>query len=233
MLLSRRHVVSGLALAASLPPSGAALGAGYRPAPANLPGLGSIADALPRAEPVNQAFLHPPAILARVPRPSGPPMLMFDFALELDTDGFPGDSRNPNWQPNTSLRYGNGTPLDANRVPYLVLPLPRSWPGQFGISLGDYAAVLFEGRVAFAVFGDQGPPRKLGEASLELLRRLGQERLRPNGSVILAGIRPGAVTLVFPGSGDAGDRRDEATLLPAIAAKGRALFTAAGGKAPG
>ena len=36
--------------------------------------------------------------------------------------------------------------LDANRMPYFVLPLPKSWPPQFGISLGDYAAVLFKGQ---------------------------------------------------------------------------------------
>jgi len=86
------------------------------------------------------------------------------------------------------------------------------------------------GRVAFAVFGDQGPAKKLGEGALELFRRLGQERLRSNGTVINAGTRRGVVTLVFPGSGAIKDRRDEQTLLAAIDKKGRALFAAAGGK---
>jgi len=158
---------------------------------------------------------------------------MFDSGLELDTDGFPGDSHNSNWQKDTSLRYADQTSLDANRVPYFVLPLPPSWPGRFGIALGDYAVVILQGRLAFAVFGDQGPARKLGEGSLELLRRLGQERLRPNGTVINAGTHPGVVTLVFPGSGAAEDRRDQQALLQAIDAKGRMLFVAAGGKLPG
>ena len=232
MQLTRRHALSALALAGALPAAAPAAAAGYAPSAANLPRLGAIASAMGRAERISQAFKVNPAFLGKVPQPSGPPMLAFDSALELDTDGFPGDSRNPNWQPQTSLRYAAGGSLDANRVPYFVLPLPRTWPGRFGVALGDYAAVLFKGRVAFAVFGDQGPATKLGEGSLELLRRLGEERLRPNGSVIVAGTNPGVVTLVFPGSGAAEDRADEATLLKAIDTKGRALFTAAGGTMP-
>ncbi len=44
--------------------------------------------------------------------------------------------------------------------------------------------------------------------------------------------RLGVVTLVFLGSAAPEDRRDQATLLQAIDTKGRALFSAAGGKPP-
>jgi hypothetical protein len=186
--------------------------------------LGGFADLIPPANANTQAFVHPPRFLGAVSGPVGP-VLVIDSALELDTDGWTGDKGNPNWQSGTSLRYADGTtPLDANQVPYFVLPLPTTWPNAFGASLGDYAAVLFNDRVAFAVFGDFGPRTKIGEGSLELLRRLGQERVRPNGTVINAGTEPGVLTIVFPGSGNAADRTNQQTLLAAIDRRGRDLL---------
>jgi hypothetical protein len=83
------------------------------------------------------------------------------------------------------------------------------------------------------VFGDQGPRIKIGEASVELLRRLGQERIRPNGSVILAGTPPGVVSIVFPGSGSTAGQDNEAALLAAIDGTGQARFAALGGRPSG
>jgi hypothetical protein len=112
-----------------------------------------------------------------------------------------------------------------------VLPLPTSWATQFGIALGDYAAVIYKQYLAFAVFADWGPKNKLGEGSIELLRRLSQERIKPDGRVINSGMGPGVITIVFPGSGAAADRDDQATLLAAIGQKGSALFKALQGNA--
>jgi hypothetical protein len=202
----------------------------YKPDPSIEPLLGGLANQIAQASRIPAPFVHSPAFLGTLPADDkGKRLLVFDTAFELDTDGWAGDKGNPNWQPETSLRYGDNGSLDANHVPYFVLPLPPAWPTQFGISLGDYAAVLFQGRLAFAVFGDRGPRNKLGEGSVELLRRLGQERVRPNGHVINAGTRPGVLTIVFPGSGAMADRADQKTLLRAIDTKGRALFVAAGG----
>jgi len=191
--------------------------------------MGKIVDALSDAQSIANHFLGPPRFVGKLE--SGE--LYFDTALELDTDGWPdghgkGDD---SWQPQTSLRYRDNGSLDANKVPYFVLPLPKSWAGQFGITLGDYAAVISEGQVAFAVFGDQGPTNKLGEGSIQLLRALGHERIKSNGHVINAGIDPGVVTIVFPGSGSPDDRASEATLVAAIATKGQALFAALRGGA--
>lgn len=231
MSIKRRQVIAwsagGVLAGFGVP----ATAASYTPDTSIRPLLGSLVDKFVRASRLPAPFVHPPAFLGTLPREgTDKPELIFDTALELDTDGWPGDRGNPNWQAETSLRYADGRPLDANRVPYFVLPLPRAWPAQFGITLGDYAAVLFQGHLAYAVFGDQGPRTKLGEGSVELLRRLGQERVRPNGHVINAGTRPGVLTIVFPGSGDPRDRTDEATLLGAINSKGPTLFTGAGGQ---
>lgn len=204
----------------------------YAPSAANRPLLGSLLDAFGNATPTSQSFVHPPRFLGTLSQAQGAALLAFNSALELDTDGFPGGVGDPDQQVETSLRYANRASLDANRIPFFVLPLPATWPVRFGIALGDYAAVLFRGKLSFAVFGDQGPPNKLGEGSLQLLRELGVERLRPNGHIINAGTNPGVLTIVFPGSGAAQDRHDERTLLQAIHSKGMSLFQAAGGQLP-
>ena len=232
MSITRRHVIVGASVTGLANVAVAAAAAAYAPRPSIVSLLGTLTDDIARASPVQAHFLHAPAFLGTLPNDQGGRCLVFDTALELDTDGWPGDQGNPDWQVETSLRYQDGSSLNANRVPYFVLPLPRAWPAEFGITLGDYAVVLFQGRLAFAVFGDQGPHNKLGEGSVELLRRLGQERVEPNGHVKNAGTKPGVLTIVFPHSGSADDRIDETTLLHAISTKGRALFVAAGGRPP-
>jgi hypothetical protein len=117
-------------------------------------------------------------------------------------------------------------------VPYFVLPLPTSWPNQFSIGLGDLAAVIFGGRISFAVFADFGPKTKLGEGSLELFRQLGEERIRPNGTVHDVGMGPGIITIVFPKSGAPADMENEGALLAAINTRGPSLFQRLGGVLP-
>ena len=200
----------------------------YTPPPASLGRLGTIVDKLAAATAINKDITKAPKIFASLPGGA----VIFDTDLELDTDGWPdGPGGDTSFQPDTNLHCG-GRPINANAVPYFVLPLPRPWFANRGIALGDYAAVIFRDKVAFAVFADLGPTKKLGEGSLELLRRLGQERLKPNGKVINAGMGPRVVTIVFPGSGKEAHRASQTALLAAIEATAKPLFTALGGNAP-
>ena len=58
--------------------------------------------------------------------------------------------------------------LDAETVPYVVLPL-----GGFGqVRVGDVAIVQSKDRTVFAVVGDEGPGTKLGEGSIALTAKL-------------------------------------------------------------
>jgi hypothetical protein len=200
----------------------------YRPNPAALPLLGTISSSIPLAKSVEQTFRLQPKVLAVLP--SG--QLFFDSELQLDTDGATGLAGDPTHQSDTSLHYHDGTPIDANRVPYFVLPLPTTWPRQFGIGLGDLAAVIFGGRIAFAVFADFGPKTLLGEGSLELFRRLGEERVRPNGTVRDVGMGPGIITIVFSNSSAPTDTQNESALLAAIKSRGPSLFQKLGGVLP-
>jgi Fungal chitosanase of glycosyl hydrolase group 75 len=202
--------------------------ASYTPNPAALPLLGTIVDLLPQARIIAQNFQRRPRILAVLPGGQ----LYFDSELQLDTDGAPELTGDATHQSDTSLHYRDAKPINANRVPYFVLPLPTSWPHQFGIGLGDLAAVIFGGRISFAVFADFGPKTLLGEGSVELFRRLGEERVRPNGTVRDVGMGPGVITIVFPGSGEAADRENEDALLAALNSRGASLFERLGGVLP-
>lgn len=197
---------------------------GYSPGSKNKAVLGSVSEKLKSATVIDREFVLQPKHLAKLPDGQ----LYFDSELQLDTDGWPdgkgkGDKY---WQAETSLRYSNGRSIDANRVPYMVLPNSAKWIAELGISLGDYAAVIHKGIVTFAVFGDGGPAAKIGEGSIQLLRELGEERIKANGTILDAGTAPGVVTIVFPGSGRAADRQSEETLLKAIRTSGKALFDA-------
>jgi Fungal chitosanase of glycosyl hydrolase group 75 len=200
---------------------------GYKPSATSISVLGSIVNKLTDAKSIQNNFKSKPKMLAQLPGGQ----IYFDSSLELDTDGWPGGGEfgDPDWQSGTSLRYESNESLNANSVPYFVLPLPTNWPAQFGISLGDYAAVVYKQTVAFAVFADFGPRNKLGEGSVQLLRQLGEERIR-HGRVINAGMGPGVVTIVFPGSGARADRKSQTTLIDAISTKGRSLFSELGGQ---
>src|SRR2546427_5449284 len=151
----------------------------YKPPAASLNRLGTIVDKIALADPINKSITKPPKIFATLPDGQ----IFFDTDLELDTDGWPdGPDGDPSWQRNTSLRYTNNSSINSNAVPYYVLPGPKKWYTDRGVSLGDYAAVIFTDKLAFAVFADVGPQKKLGEGSLELMRRLGVERMKPNNT---------------------------------------------------
>jgi hypothetical protein len=200
----------------------------YAPSAANKAVLGKIVDMLPHSDAIVQAFDLQPAYLGILPNKC----LYLDSELQLDTDGWPNGKGKGDkyWRPTTSLKYvDNATSLDANKIPYFVLPLPKSWANNRGIYLGDYAAVIYKGKVTYAVFGDEGPENLIGEGSIQLLRALGEERLKPNGRIENAGAGPGIITIVFPGSGQLAHRKSEDTLLAAIQSEGERLFTGIAG----
>jgi hypothetical protein len=200
----------------------------YVPPTPTIARLGAIAGQIAAATPIDQDFELMPAFLARLPGGQ----LYLDSELQLDTDGWPGPpgGTDADHQDDTSLRYRDGISVNANAVPYFVLPLPIAWPARFGISLGDYGVVLHKSRLAYAVFADEGPANKIGEGSIQLFRALGQERIKPSGKVWDTGMGPKVVTIVFPGSGK-GQRHfaDEATLLADLRTVGRTQFLALGG----
>ena len=102
--------------------------------------------------------------------------VFFDAKMAIDADGSALSKRaeHPN-QPETAFRYPDTQgSLDAERVPYVVMPL-GDFRRESGISLGDLAAVIKDGRLQFAIVGDLGPRTHIGEASMKLHMQFGRD----------------------------------------------------------
>ncbi|WP_086729366.1 glycoside hydrolase family 75 protein [Streptomyces carpinensis] len=118
--------------------------------------------------------------------------------MDIDCDGRPTRRCNrrtdPGFSPASAYEQSDGSRLNAERLPYIVLPTPsRIWNHRAqGLGGGSVAAVVYRGRVQYAVVGDTGPRDIIGEASYATARRLG---IPADPSV--GGTRIGVTYIVF------------------------------------
>ncbi|NJP43986.1 glycoside hydrolase family 75 protein [Actinacidiphila epipremni] len=120
--------------------------------------------------------------------------------MDIDCDGITtahcSPSTDPWYQAQTSFTTSTGSYFTSDVTRYFVIPLPSS---RFdyqarGITPGSVAAVVYNGKVAYAVFADEGPDDIIGEGSYALATALG---IDPNPAT---GGTEGPVTfIVFPG----------------------------------
>ncbi|MEE4543309.1 ricin-type beta-trefoil lectin domain protein [Streptomyces sp. V4-01] len=120
--------------------------------------------------------------------------------MDIDCDGVTtshcSPSTDPWYQAQTSFNTSTGAYFTSDVTRYFVIPLPSS---RFdyrsaGISPGSVAAVVYNGRVAYAVFADEGPDDIIGEGSYALATALGIDPDPDTGGT------EGPVTfVVFPG----------------------------------
>ena len=160
--------------------------------------------------------------------------LMFTSSMAIDADGMGDDGiggkiLDPQYgQDDTALHYAStGKPLDARYVRYFVLPEGFNGQGSHpAVRLGDVAAVLYNGTLTYAIYGDVGAAddglgNQLGEGSMALADALGIPNDPANGGAV-----NGVVYIVFPGSGPG-----DVLSSDDINSIGHRLFTAAGGSA--
>lgn len=91
--------------------------------------------------------------------------------------------------------------LVSDTDPFIVLPgfMLRSAEGDYAPKFGDYAAVLYDGKIYPAILGDAGPSFKMGEASMRLCRAI-----EPRTNAARRAHNDLRVTyLVFPGTAEA------------------------------
>jgi len=99
--------------------------------------------------------------------------------MDVDCDGKESAAcslaTDPAYQPETSATDSKGDPLDAAALPFVVVPLPsfRFDYDARGLALGNVIGVVYGGKVAYGVFGDEGPSNIIGEASYAMASLLG------------------------------------------------------------
>jgi hypothetical protein len=122
----------------------------------------------------------------------------FKADMDVDCDGQTTDQCNKNtdccYQDDTTFHQSDGKPLNAAKLPYIVLPRDGDnwdWHKQ-GIDGGSVVAVIYNGKVTYAIFGDTDSPEKAGEASYATARSLGINPDPKSG-----GVDDGVTYLVF------------------------------------
>jgi len=119
---------------------------------------------------------------------------------DIDCDGVStshcNHSTDPDYQNQTSFETSKGKPFQADSTHYFVIPLPSSRFSYTaaGIKPGSVAAVIYNGKVVYAVFADEGPDNIIGEASYATAKALG---IDPNPAT--GGVDSGVTYIVFPG----------------------------------
>ena len=121
--------------------------------------------------------------------------------MDIDCDGITtshcSNSTDPSYFDETSFATSTGNFFTSDVTHYYVIPLPSSRFNyqSAGISPGSVAAVVYNNKVVYAVFADEGPDDIIGEGSYSLAVALG---IDPNPAT---GGTDGPVTfIVFPGS---------------------------------
>ena len=99
--------------------------------------------------------------------------------MDIDCDGQRttncNEDRDPWYQDDTAFHQSDGRPLKAESLPYVVVPSSSSiWNySGAGIKGGGVVAVIYNNKVEYAVVGDTGPTKIIGEASYATAKALG------------------------------------------------------------
>lgn len=118
----------------------------------------------------------------------------------IDGDGIGPSHGDPDYQPETTLKH-NGKSLNADVDKYVVVP-PAIVQGVKGVVMGCQAHVIntLNGNQSYAVVGDIGPHKKLGEISIALAQALGIPPSPTTGGeerhVLRYTLRPGVAAVV-------------------------------------
>ncbi|KUO05887.1 glycoside hydrolase family 75 protein [Streptomyces caeruleatus] len=99
--------------------------------------------------------------------------------MDIDCDGRRtarcNEVTDPWFQPDTAFHQSDGEPLRSDSLPFVVVPSASGlWDySAAGIQGGSVAAVIHDDRLLYAVVGDTGPGRIIGEASYAAAEALG------------------------------------------------------------
>ncbi|UOZ09549.1 glycoside hydrolase family 75 protein [Amycolatopsis sp. WQ 127309] len=99
--------------------------------------------------------------------------------MDIDCDGQRTTQCNEDtdccYQDDTAFHQSDGKPLSAAKLPYIVVPSSSSiWKYTSSqLKGGGSCAVIYNGKIEYAVIGDTGPTQIIGEASYATAKDLG------------------------------------------------------------
>ena len=121
---------------------------------------------------------------------------------DIDTDG-PGGSKaiDPTYGPGTSLTFPNGAYCNSRLFPGIVRSA-RLHASPFGLQLGDFAYICYNGKAVACQIYDQGPDNKIGEISIFAGREVGgiPQNKSEHWAATEGNFTSELVTVCFPGS---------------------------------
>ncbi|MCM2393421.1 glycoside hydrolase family 75 protein [Streptomyces albipurpureus] len=121
--------------------------------------------------------------------------------MDIDCDGQSTTACNSQTDPwflsDTAFHQSDGKPLNAEKLPFIVVPSPSTtWRySDYGIKGGGVVAVIYEGKVRYGVVGDTGPTTIIGEASYAMAKSLGIDPDPATG-----GVSSGVTYILFKNS---------------------------------
>jgi hypothetical protein len=121
--------------------------------------------------------------------------------MDIDCDGIRTSNCNEKtdccFQNQTSFQTSKGKSFQSDKTHYFVIPLPSSRFSykSAGIKPGSVAAIIYNNKVVYAVFADEGPDNIIGEASYATAKALGIDSNPETG-----GVDSGVTYIVFPGA---------------------------------
>jgi hypothetical protein len=125
---------------------------------------------------------------------------------DIDTDG-PGGSKaiDPTYGPGTSLTFPSGAYCNSRLFPGIVRSA-RLRANPFGLQLGDFAYICYNGKVVACQIYDQGPDNKIGEISIFAGREVGgiPQNKSEHWAATEGNFTSELVTVCFPGSSAGG-----------------------------
>jgi hypothetical protein len=127
--------------------------------------------------------------------------VFFKADLDIDCDGkessLCNSSVDPSYQSGTAASDSAGRPLDAAKLPFIVVPgVSSRWSYRSaGIAMGTVGAVIYDGKIEYGIVGDVGPQAIIGEASYAMAKRLG---INPHPST--GGTDSGVSYVIFTGA---------------------------------
>jgi hypothetical protein len=148
--------------------------------------------------------------------------LFWKADMDIDCDGKTTTQCNSQtdccYQNDTAFHNNADQPLTASVTPYIVIPNDFHYSGLDTTNGGNVAAVIYNGKIQYAVFGDTGPTDIIGEASYACAAKLGINPDPSNG-----GVGGGVTYIQFIGSGSRGsnieDQNETNTIGANLAAK--------------